>query len=324
MTTTKTRTPVYELSLTARVAWQAHSLSNAGNNGSNRLLGRRQLLADGTETDACSGNITKHMHATLVAEYLESFGVSLCSACARRDGRRVGALIDQAGYEELTIERILQECGLCDSHGFLIPAKHTSSDGSSAGRQRISKHTLIDFSFALAVPALHAESTHVFTRIGTSKETGQMLMKMPTRSGEYAWGIRYKSVGVGVDTERWQVVVADPHERLMRHQAILSALRDALLSPEGALTATMLPHLTGLRGAVLVRQIVGRAPVISALDDNFVAHLSAMADETTHVYVFESVERFHQVMTNLIQTTEPALPRPQQQGRFPETPEEAS
>jgi len=53
----------YELSLSVRVAWQAHSLSNAGNNGSNRLLPRRQLLADGTETDACSGNIAKHSHA---------------------------------------------------------------------------------------------------------------------------------------------------------------------------------------------------------------------------------------------------------------------
>jgi len=86
--------PLYEVSVNVRVAWQAQSLSNAGNNGSNRLLPRRQLLADGTETDAHSGNIAKHYHATLLAEYLEAAGSPLCPACQARDGRRAAALID--------------------------------------------------------------------------------------------------------------------------------------------------------------------------------------------------------------------------------------
>ena len=47
---------MYELSMNVRVSWQAHSLSNAGTNGSNRIMPRRQLLADGNETDACSGS----------------------------------------------------------------------------------------------------------------------------------------------------------------------------------------------------------------------------------------------------------------------------
>ncbi len=309
MTSEHRRTPVYELSLTARVTWQAHSLSNSGTNGSNRLLARRQMLADGkTETDACTGNITKHMHAVLVAEYLESLGVSLCPACARRDGRRAGALVDQVDSQPLTIERILQECGLCDTHGFLIPAKHASLDGSSAERPRISKHTLVDFSFVLALPALHAESTHLLTRVGSSKEAGQMLMKVPSRSGVYAWSIRYKCVGIGVDTERWQVVISDGRERLKRHQAILAALRDLLLSPEGALTASQMPHLTGLNGVIVVRQTTGRAQTYSALADDFVSKLRAMADERTTVYPFEAVDDFYRLMNRLIETTEPVLP----------------
>jgi hypothetical protein len=51
-----------------------------------------QLLADGTETDACSGNIAKHYHAALTAEYLEEASVPLCSACQQRDSRRAAAL----------------------------------------------------------------------------------------------------------------------------------------------------------------------------------------------------------------------------------------
>lgn len=308
MTPEENRMPVYDLSVNARVTWQAHSLSNAGNNGSNRLLARRQLLADGTETDAYHGNLSKHMHAILVTEYLESLQAPLCPACARRDGRRAGALIDESGYAQLTIERILSECALCDLHGFLVTAKNASADGTSTARQRIHKHTLIDFSYALGLPSLHAESTHLVTRVGNSKEEGQMLMKVPARSGVYAWCIRYNSAGVGVDTDRWQVVVTDPRERQVRHQAMLSALRDFLLSPQGALTGTMLPHLVGLQGAVVLRQTVGRAQIYSALDDTFVTRLCAMADEITQVYPFETVDGFYTLMNQLIQTTMPALP----------------
>jgi len=126
---------MYEMSISVRATWQAHSLSNAGTNGSIRLLPRRQLLADGTETDACSGNIAKHHHAVMLAEYLEASGIPLCPACASRDGRRAAALVGLPGYKVLTIERILTECALCDAHGFLVTAKNAASDGSSAARQ---------------------------------------------------------------------------------------------------------------------------------------------------------------------------------------------
>src|SRR5689334_21905478 len=89
------RLPIYELALSTRITWQAHSLSNIGSAGTNLLLPRRQLLADGSESDACSGDIAKHYHATLTAEYLAAFGVPLCPACQVRDGRRAGALAEQ-------------------------------------------------------------------------------------------------------------------------------------------------------------------------------------------------------------------------------------
>lgn len=140
-----------------------------------------------------------------------------------------------------------------------------------------------------------------------------MLMKVPARSGVYAWCIRYNSAGVGVDTLRWQVVVGDPQERWLRHKAMLSALRDFLLSPQGALTATMLPHLVGLTGVVVVRQTVGRAQIYSPLEEDFITRLSAMADEITQVYPFETVDGFYTLMNQFIQTTTPALPHQRKQ-----------
>ena len=78
------RFPSYDMTINVRVAWQAHSISNAGDNGSNRLLPRTQLLADQTITDACSGDILKHHHAALLTEYSEAEGRPLCPACRLR------------------------------------------------------------------------------------------------------------------------------------------------------------------------------------------------------------------------------------------------
>src|SRR5687768_9776626 len=83
---------IYDFSLSMRVGWDAHSLSNVGSNGTNRLLGRKILLADGVEADAASGNILKHHHAVLAREYLQSYGEPLCAACAIGDSRRAAGL----------------------------------------------------------------------------------------------------------------------------------------------------------------------------------------------------------------------------------------
>src|SRR5258706_15026406 len=114
---------MYELTINVRVSWQAHSLSTAGSNGSNKVMPRRQLLADGSVTDACSGSIAKHYHAVLLPEYLADAGIPLCPACQQRDGRRAAALIERPEYKNLSVEQILQGCGLCDAHGFLVTAK---------------------------------------------------------------------------------------------------------------------------------------------------------------------------------------------------------
>jgi CRISPR/Cas system-associated protein Cas7 (RAMP superfamily) len=310
---------IYDLSLNVLVSWQAHSLSTAGTNGSNRLMPRRQLLANRTETDACSGNIAKHHHAMLLAQYFEAARVPLCPACSRRDARRAAALTERPEQKDLAMGTILEQCGLCDAHGFLVTAKRAKTkekkeaeneqeEDEETDRQRRSKHTLVDFSFALALPDRHAETSQLYTRVGDTKEEGQMLMKMSARSGDYALHIRYFSVGIGVDTDKWQVIIRDEKQRRSRHCAILSALRDSLLSPDGALTATMLPHLTGLQGAVVIRTAVGRAPMYSALCDDFVSQLQALAGPTCLVYPFENIATFNALMNALIIYSSPCFP----------------
>lgn len=172
----------------------------------------------------------------------------------------------------------------------------------------MNKDTLIDFSYALALPTRSRESSQRHTRsgVGGTKEDGQMLMKFPVRSGEYALLIRYHCVGVGADLVQWELVVTDEQERLRRHQAILSALRDTLISPDGALTATMLPHLTGLVGIIVVNRTVGRAPLYSPLQEDFRERLLLMQHESLQMFPFETVDAFYQRMNELIAHSRPA------------------
>jgi CRISPR-associated autoregulator DevR family len=307
--TTIDKFTAYEISWNIRTEWQAHSLSNSGTNGSIRLLPRRQLLANGTEVDAVSGNIAKHHHAVLLAEYLEETGVPLCPACKTRDGRRAAALINHPDYEDIDMKKILSQCGLCDAHGFLVTAKKPSGiDSAEEARQRLSKHSLIEFSFGLALPDTQAETTQLFTRAGAADGGGQMLMKRSVRSASYGTCIRYKCAGIGVDTDTWKVVINDNEERIKRHRAILCALRDCVLSPSGAQTSTTLPHLTNLIGAIVVQLSAGRAASLSPLDSDFVTRLAALENERGAVFTFESVDEFSGEMDNLIENSRPYLP----------------
>lgn len=221
----------------------------------------------------------------------------------------MAALQDRPEYKDLSITRVLSECAVCDAHGFLVTAKNAEEgQETEARRQPLHKQTLIKFSYALALPGRSQETVQLVTRSGASKEEGQMLMKMSVRSGEYAFCIRYQSVGIGVDTEHWRLVVTDEQARKKRHQAVLRSLRDSILSPEGALTATMLPHLTGISGALVVCPTARRAPIYSALDPAFIQRLQALADESCQVYPFETTDEFFKHMKQLIDHSVPALP----------------
>lgn len=295
---------IYEMGISCRVGWQAHSMSNAGSNGTNRLLPRRQLLADGTQTDAYSGNIAKHYHSVLLAEQMQAMGIPLCAACARRDGRRAAALSDiPNGMAGLLM------CGLCDVHGFLVTGKKSSGD--DAGRSRFSKHSLVEFAFALALPEKLAESPQLFTRFGTGDADGQMIMKKFSRSGEYAQCIRYKAVGIGVDTDVWQQLITDEFQRDQRHQATLIALRDQLLSPSGAVSSTMLPHMTGIEGVITIRTAPGRAPLYSPLQSDYIDQLEQMVSENCRVMTFRSPAQLSKTLSELASNSFPyVLSRP--------------
>lgn len=309
--TTQPSLEVYEMSLNLIVEWQAHSLSNSGSQQSNRTLPRQQVLADGSEVDAISGNISKQRHASILREYLLGYDEHLCSACMAGDARRATAASELGATPSM--EQILR-CGLCDTHGFLTTGKKGAN--GSMERLRRYKGTIIDFSMALAIPDHYGISQQTFTRrgIGNDEEgdDGQMIFKTPSRSGQYAMIVRYTGASVGMDSESRRLVIADEKVRLSRHKAILLALRDQMLSPSGATTAKLLPHITGLHGAVIVRNQPGRVPMYSPLQPNFTDILDSLCEqqhESCSMYKFDSIVGFSQCIGNLAATSKPYMSR---------------
>lgn len=299
---------IYEMSLNLQIGWQAHSLSNRGSDGTNETYPREQALADGTKVDAISGSILKHEHADVLAQYHMAAGMPLCPACAVKSSQRVALLFERGDYTDTLIDDILQSCAMCDTHGFLVTAKNAGQN--SQARQRMNKSSIVEFTYGLALPGQHSQTTQPHTRAGQADGTGQMLMIKYARSGQYALGIRYTPALVGVDSDTWQVMIDDEAERGRRHRSVLEALRDLMLSPSGALTATMLPHLTGLYGAVVVKSSAGRAPMYSALEADFVERLAGIEINDCQMIQFKTVDEFSKIMFNLIKTSLPALPRP--------------
>jgi len=307
--------PVYDMSINARIKWQSHSLSNSGSNNSNRVEPRRQLLINNLTTDAISGNILKHFHASLVVEYFESAGIPVCKACANRRSMRAAAILTDC-QPNLSTPQILQSCALCDTHGFLVTAKADDVDDNGKKRERTFKHSLVEYAFALAIPDSFSEKLQTFSRSGGTKEQGQMIYKVPARSGVYSVCAAYHAAGVGVDTDRNEIVISAQNERRKRHQAILLAFRDQILHPLGAHTATMWPQLSGLEGAIAIRKSIGRAPTYSPLEDNYLAVLQQLTtDDDCMLFQFDSIVAFKQIADFLIDNSIPAFPPAANQGQ---------
>ena len=207
----------------------------------------------------------------------------------------------------------LLRCPQCDIHGFLLSAR-TASPSAPALPGR-SKDTLVDYSYALAEPESFSETIQLNTRSGGADGEDQMIMRSSCRSGAYAMCIRYKSVGVGVDTDTWELRITDESERRKRHQCVLRALRDQILSPDGAKTAGMLPHLTGIRGAIVVRTQVGRPFMLSPLRADFMEQLDRAVSRTSEpglLLQFEDLEEFTIHMEYLIAHSLPSTPHKHQ------------
>lgn len=294
---------VYEFGFSVRIALNIHSMSNVGTRG-NTLLPRRVLLANGIETDAISGALLKHHHAESLAVRLATSGSHLCPACRNHDSQRAAAWVNSPEHSNSTASLTMTEllkCGLCDAHGFMIPRV------KGREKERWAKDSLLNYSMAVALPESFAELQQFHTRQSQTNDEA-MIFERPSRSAVYSLCMRFTTALIGVDSFTWEQLLTDEKERQLRHKLILLTLRDQLLGPQGALMASMLPHLTQLEGAITVQRIPGAsAPIYSPLEHNYMQVLQSFESEEPklEVHAFSDAQSFNTIMADLINDTIP-------------------
>ncbi len=307
------RRAVWEVGLLARVRLALHSLNNEGSVGTSLRPRRLVVPAPGgeEERDGISGEMLKHTHAAYV-HYLAAAGLKrlpLCSGCRFLHPERVAFGRGEASDSFAAIEA----CAICDLHGFLVPGT------------QVSRESTVLFGWAVSLerarPQAHQHARHDPLR-GMGRPAGeratQMPYQRPTRAGTYALPALLQLWRVGIDfgpDGTSGIRALPPEQRSERALASLEALRAMLLRPEGALTTTRLPHLLGLRGALVV-SYGPPVPMPSPLGDGYLETLGALAGdrEGLEVLPFENEEQAAERLQAVASAVERGLAVPHLEG----------
>jgi len=289
MTTNNT---IYELTILGRVTWNLHSLNNEGSIG-NVVEPRTLKLADGTTTDGISGEMLKHIHAARMWE-LEADKSKFCPACRilgpMRAEQNPNVTQLGRGQEIEATERALQDCVLCDVHGFLVQ------------RPTIHRQSTVEFGWAVGLRGevhrdIHQHARHIVgerpgpegqppaqqeaeapseeERPEAAPPPVQMLYSRPTRSGVYALVSIFQPWRIGLNTVNYEYV--EGLGRQSRYQLALKAYQTMFLRTDGAMTSTRLPHLEAFEGIIVVSRANFPVPVISPLKEGYREEIEALA-----------------------------------------------
>lgn len=290
---------VYEIAIMGRVIWNLHSLNNEGSVG-NVVEPRTLKLADGTTTDGISGEMLKHIHVAKLWE-LEADKSKFCPMCRvlepMRADRNPEVTKHRKGEEVAAVTQALNDCVLCDLHGFLVqrPAIHRQSTvefGWAVGlrgqvHRDIHQHARHAVGFKGQGKTRRAEPSQRQMNLPSSEKgepkglsddqaesaieaertTSQMLFNRPTRSGVYALVTVFQPWRIGLNTVDYSY--PDGLDRQDRYKLALRAYEAMFLRTDGAMTSTRLPHLEGFEGALVISRVNFPVPVVSPLKDDY-------------------------------------------------------
>jgi len=320
------KTKIYSLSISARATLDMHSLNNEGGEG-NQIQTRMVNIvgADGRlhNVNAISGDMFKHIQA----EHLFRLGTDggklpLCAACREFNANRISADGEYAAAiagmsDAQALDLMLSTCALDDMAGNLI----------TAGNRSIPRKSVVEFSWVVGLPELTTTDSYFHVKYASERSEiqrkadadevarganlGQAIFHRPASSGVYAIVTNLELARIGFN-DITQTYAIDDESRRVRHTALLESMLYTFLEPNGAMRGTQNPHIVSFDGAVMVSTEVVPAPTISPLGLHFVPELERVkaAIEMLHpgalaLHEFRTMGEFAEIMTKLIQTTEP-------------------
>lgn len=331
--------PVYEVAILARAKWNLHSLSNEGTVG-NVTEPRTLVLADGRQTDGISGEMLKHIHAECIWA-LEDNKRNFCQVCRevrpeRADGNPNIRRQRIAPNEAVRIA--LQDCVLCDLHGFLVQEPNVSREsttefGWAVGVGKVERHIHTQARHEKGIRVIEEKDKNQWggercrqqncnikpqdSKLYKVVEEGeerwycgehipagvQMPYHRPTRSGRYGIVSVFQPWRIGLNNVNFRYEIDDT-QRKRRYDLVIKAYQAMFLRPEGAMTSTRLPHTEGFEGVIVVAKSNFPVPVISPLKDDYVEQIEQIKDnigDSVELKKFDSLSKFVEELKKLLQ-----------------------
>lgn len=286
---------VFEIAIIGRVTWNLHSLNNEGSVGT-VTEPRTVVLWDGTKTDGVSGEMMKHIHAFWTWVQAKQDNLPLCDACQRFQPQRADAArglkqkLPKQNKQNQNAEAmriVIEECTLCDIHGFLIQ------------QPTINRKSTVEFGWVIGLPGktqrdLHIHARHALGERGDKAEqaaagqqqtqqqdrevSAQMIYHRPTRSGVYGFVTLFQPWRIGLNEVDYTYAL-DDDARKRRYKLAITAYEWTFKRPDGAMTTTRLPHIEDVEGYILVAREVVPVPIISPLRENYKELLKELAEK---------------------------------------------
>jgi CRISPR-associated protein Cst2 len=320
------KNPLYSLSISARATLDMHSLNNEGGEG-NQIQTRMVNVVgqDGRlyNVNAISGDMFKHIQAEHLFRLASGDpGVPLCAGCRAFNANRISA--DTAYTDAIgdmtdadALDLLLTRCAMDDMEGNLI----------TEGGKSLPRKSVVEFGWVVGVPEATTTDSYFHVKYANERSQaqraedsseearganlGQAIFHRPASSGIYAVVTNLELARIGLNDITQTYVLSD-EEREARHAKLLESLLYTFLEPNGAMRGTQNPHIVALEGVVTVSQGVLPAPTVSPINDNFNQELKRIKDaldklhpDALHLYTFDSIGAYTEVMTDLIQTTKP-------------------
>ncbi|AEB07987.1 DevR family CRISPR-associated autoregulator [Desulfobacca acetoxidans] len=222
------------LAVAAKLVLNVHDLNNEGSVG--QALDIRQIrMVDENgnpleEMPAVSGRMMKHWHLEhMRRKALGSSNVKLCSVCESGQPDRQTQATDEL--------QAIEECLVCDVHGFLSTKKMTNAPRRSS---------CASFSWLLPALGTRPESKQVIhSRVASGTEassstgeTSQMIFYKTYASGVFAFvaGIDLNRIGSTIDNRKVNGDIKT------RRRVAIQALLPIVLGAFGASQSHALPH----------------------------------------------------------------------------------
>lgn len=323
------KTPLYNLTISARATLDLHSLNNEGGEGNQIQTRMVNIVAqDGRlhNVNAISGDMWKHIQAEHLHRLItERGGVPLCKGCQTFNANRINAdpdfiaYVKQAGATDVdALNQLLQRCAMDDMEGILV----------TEGKRSLPRKSVLEFGWVVGLPDLTATDSYFHVKYAnersaekrqsdaaaTDKEgsnLGQAIFHRPASSGVYAVIVSLDAARIGFN-DISQSYAVDEAQRQTRFERLMESLLYTFLEPRGAMRSTQNPHLVNFAGVIAISSGATPAPTVSPLKDGFEAEIDAIRASLeplrpgiVKVQSFESLSEFSQLMAALIGNTTP-------------------